>query len=170
MSVRSCTWKVQNGCFYWVFLPFLHQYITCMEQEGVFWRILRSFKLPLVLFVLLSIFSEAFEADPRRLGLPVKEAGLVYFLATHHRCGCRVVCCALVLLKHPIKTHCGWLVTNCWDVCSYWPQIRTQTHRRLAWAGSGLLGREIDPMTLVLLGVGRHCCHGNCFPPPIKYF
>jgi len=49
------------------------------------------------------IFSKAFEADHKNIGLPVKEAGLVYLLATRHLCNCRVVCCALVLLKHPIK-------------------------------------------------------------------
>lgn len=49
------------------------------------------------------IFSKAFEADRKSIGLPVKEAGLVYLLATRHLCNCRVVCCALVLLKHPIK-------------------------------------------------------------------
>lgn len=49
------------------------------------------------------IFSKAFEADHKSIGLPVKEAGLVYLLATRHLCNCRVVCCALVLLKHPIK-------------------------------------------------------------------
>lgn len=75
------------------------------------------------------IFSKAFEADHKSIGLPVKEAGLVYLLATRHLCNCRVVCCALVLLKHPIKH----TVVGLWEndrlcvgfVFWLWPRIFT---------------------------------------------
>ena len=61
------------------------------------------FRLPTDFVCTVCIFSKALEADHKCIGLPVKEAGLVYLLATRHLCNYRVVCCALVLLKHPIK-------------------------------------------------------------------
>lgn len=58
------------------------------------------------------IFSKAFEADHKSMGLPVKETGLVYLLATRHPCNCRVVLSCTCITEAPNKTHCGRLVRN----------------------------------------------------------
>lgn len=106
----SGTWnKHADICFYFVFLVFGYVFlylssIRYLHGTGRFASMDPSCFLTSSDFVCtVCIFSKAFEADHKSIGLPVKEAGLVYLLATRHLCNCRVVCCALVLLKHPIK-------------------------------------------------------------------
>lgn len=103
--------NMQNICFYFVFLVdffcfilgffvFVINMLSAWNREVCFNG---SFLTSSDFVCTVCIFSKAFEADHKSIGLPVKEAGLVYLLATRHLCNCRVVCCALVLLKHPIK-------------------------------------------------------------------
>lgn len=106
--------NMQKKCFDFVFLVFFLSFyfffflylssICYLHGTGRFASMDPSCFLTSSDFVCtVCIFSKAFEADHKSIGLPVKEAGLVYLLATRHLCNCRVVCCALVLLKHPIK-------------------------------------------------------------------
>lgn len=100
--------------FVFFILYFSHRYVICMEQEEDLhqWK-MSCFSTPSGFVCTVCIFSKAFEADCESIGLLVKEAGLVYLLATRHLCNGRVVCCALVFLKHPIKH----TVVGLWD-CS----------------------------------------------------
>lgn len=100
--------------------------------------VLRSFKLPLVL--LDCIFSEAFEADPGPVGLPVKEAGPVYFLAPHHLCGCRVVLLCTCISEAPNKN-------TLWSACEELLASSVSLASDQRADASVLLGRRIDPAT-----------------------
>lgn len=126
---------MQVGCFYLVFLPFLHPCLTCMDQEGLFFVPL-SFHS----FCLDCIFSEAFEADPGPVGLPVKEAGPVYFLAPHHLCGCRVVLLCTCISEAPNKN-------TLWSACEELLASSVSLASDQRADASVLLGRRIDPAT-----------------------
>ena len=133
--------NMQKKCFDFVFLVFLFfvvlifflylSSICYLHGTGRFASMDPSCFLTSSDFVCtVCIFSKAFEADHKSIGLPVKEAGLVYLLATRHLCNCRVVCCALVLLKHPIKH----TVVGLWEkkqktLGSVWVCVRLQPQR-----------------------------------------
>lgn len=130
--------NMQKKCFDFVFLVFFLSFyfifflylssICYLHGTGRFASMDPSCFLTSSDFVCtVCIFSKAFEADHKSIGLPVKEAGLVYLLATRHLCNCRVVCCALVLLKHPIKH----TVVGLWEkekktLGSVWVCVRLQ--------------------------------------------
>lgn len=118
-------------CFFFVVLFYFFLYLSSicyLHGTGRFASMDPSCFLTSSDFVCtVCIFSKAFEADHKSIGLPVKEAGLVYLLATRHLCNCRVVCCALVLLKHPIKH----TVVGLWEkekktLGSVWVCVRLQ--------------------------------------------
>lgn len=111
--------NMQNICFYFVLLVFFFLFLffcylssVCyLHGTGKFASMHPSCFLTSSDFVCtVCIFSKAFEADHKSIGLPVKEAGLVYLLATHHLCNCRVVFLCTCITEAPNKTHCGWLV------------------------------------------------------------
>lgn len=142
VAFLSCvrSW-MQVGCFSFVFLPFLHPCLTCMDQEGLFFVPLGFHS-----FCLYCIFSEAFGADPGHVGLPVKEAGPVYFLAPHHLCGCRAVLLCTCISEAPNKN-------TLWSACEELPGSSVPLASDQRANASVLLGRRIDPATEVLLCV-----------------
>lgn len=103
---------MQNICFYFVFLVFFYlSTIHYLHGTGKFASMDPLCFLTSSDFVCtVCIFSKAFEADHKNICLPVKEAGLVYLLATRHHCNCRVVFLCTCITEAPNKTHCGWLV------------------------------------------------------------